>query len=62
MKVTDIEKLDFVTNEGWRYKISPKKAMNTYILNNVLQLLQNNGYNLYQLFNGGYIYAQKMEG
>ena len=60
MILADLEKLDFVTFEyGYRYKISPRKATNTIILNAVLQTLKNNNYTLYQLCQGGYIFAEK---
>lgn len=59
MQITDIKKFDFVTDENYRYKISPKKAGNTIVLNAVLQTLKNEGYKFYRLFKGGYIYAEK---
>lgn len=60
MTLTDLEKLDFITFEyGYRYRISPRKATNTMLLNAVLQTLKDNNYTFYQLFQGGYIYAEK---
>lgn len=60
MTLADLEKLDFITFEyGYRYKISPRKAGNTMILNTVLELLKAENYTLYQLFQGGYIFAEK---
>ena len=62
MKLSDLNKLDFVTFEyNYRYKISPKKATNTQVLNAVLELLKAENYTLYQLFQGGYIYAEKQQ-
>lgn len=62
MKLSDLERLDFVTLEyNYRYKISPKKATNTMILNAVLELLKAENYTFYQLFQGGYIYAEKQQ-
>ena len=58
MTVSEIKNLSFVEDEGWRLKISPKKAMNTYVLNAVLQVLKSEGYSFYRLFDGGNIYAQ----
>mgnify|MGYP007002642628 CR=1 FL=1 len=34
------------------YEIYPQKVMNTYVLNKALQELQQNGYQLTQIFNG----------
>lgn len=59
MTINDIKNLSFVTDEGSRYKISSKKAGNSFVLNSVLQLLKNEGYSFYRLFEGGYIYASK---
>ena len=60
MTLADLEKLDFITLEyNSRYKISPRKATNTIVLNAVLQTLKANNYTLYQLFQGGYIFAEK---
>jgi hypothetical protein len=59
MTASEVKKLSFVTDEGFRLKISPKKAMNTYVLNAALQALKTEGYSFYRLFEGGYIYAQK---
>ena len=60
MTINDIKNLSFVTDEGSRYKISPKKAGNGYVLDAVLQVLKNEGYSFYRLFAGGYIYASKI--
>ena len=60
MKLADLEKLDFITLEyNYRYKISPKKATNTIILNAVLSLLKTKGYTIYQICKGSYIFATK---
>ena len=59
MTIEDIKKLNFITDEGNRYKISAKKAGNSFVLNSALQLLKNEGYSFYRLFAGGYIYATK---
>ena len=59
MKLSEITQFDFVTDEGYRYKISPRKAYNTFTLEAVLNVLKNNGYKFYQICVGGYIYAEK---
>lgn len=59
MTINDIKNFDFITDEGNRYKISAKKAGNSFVLNSVLQLLKNEGYSFYRLCAGGYIYASK---
>lgn len=59
MTINDVKNLSFVIDEGNRYKISAKKAGNSFVLNSVLQLLKNEGYSFYRLFAGGYIYASK---
>lgn len=60
MKLADILNFDFVDFEyGYRYKINPRKAMNTKVLNAVLVTLKKEGYSFYKLFEGGCIFAEK---
>ena len=60
MKVADITNFDFVSFEyGYKYKINPRKATNTEVLNAVLKTLKNEGYSFYRLFKGGCIFAEK---
>lgn len=59
MQVSEIKKLPFVTDEGFRLKISARKATNSYVFNAALQALKSNGYTFYRLFEGGYIYAEQ---
>ena len=59
MQIEDIRNFDFVIDEGNRYKINTHKANNSFVLNVVFQVLKNNGYELYRLFQGGYVYAVK---
>lgn len=55
----DIERFEFVENEGFRLRINPRKAGNSLVLEAVLTTLKNNGYSFYRLFAGGYIFAEK---
>lgn len=59
MTVSEIKKLPFITDEGFRLKISARKATNSYVLNAVLHTLKSDGYTFYRLFDGGYIYAEQ---
>lgn len=61
MILKDILKFDFVTFDGYRFKINPSKAVNTLTLNAVLTTLKNEGYSFYRLFSGGCIFAEKQK-
>lgn len=54
----DLTRFEFVEDEGFRFRINPRKA-NSMSLQKVLLALKDNGYSFYRLFKGGYIYAYK---
>lgn len=59
MTISEITRFEFVTAENGRYRINPRKALNTFTLNAVLSLLKSEGYTFFRLFDGGDIYATK---
>lgn len=59
MTATEAKSLSFITDEGFRLRISLKKAGNSFVLEAALLALKNDGYTFYRLFEGGYIYAEK---
>lgn len=54
----DLTRFEFVEDEGFRFKINPRKA-NSMSLQKVLLTLKDNGYVFLRLFEGGCIYAYK---
>lgn len=59
MKLSDIEKFEFVTLEyEYRYKIDTHKATNAHVLKAIILTLKDNGYEFYKLWpDSKFVYA-----